>query len=287
MPVNGLPLTVENALSGLLMEGNISSWKITGGERFAVLTLRFTMADQDQTGENCGKEKHNTVTQFRRKPPSQIKRDSNRRQMWQNSRDCDSDKDTSDAESVFSGSITQVKATTVMPVNSANAPSSSEVMSPVPLMGSHAQSRTIETDMPLLTHLPTMQKDDNNPPQTTVHKQCRSCKSNLPRPGETMWFKCTEDYNDICVLCHDRGRHTCVSHQDQIQAFTPPDCEAYCDGCGTPFKSSLNKYFLCNICDNYTLCRSCHRKTLHRIHHSDMEYISKSKHLKSMSDTDA
>ena len=282
MPVNGLPLTVENALSGLLMEGNISSWKITGGEKYAVLTLRFAMADHDQTGENCPSVKPNTVTQFRRKPPSQIKRDSNRRNVWQNSRVSDAERDISDVESVFSDSVTLVKTS----VDSTNASSRAEVMSPGPELGSEPGSRTLETDMPLLTHLPIMQKNDNSLHHSTIYKQCASCKSNLPKPDEAMWFKCTEDYSDICVLCHDRGRHACVSHVDQLQEFIPPDCEAYCDGCGTPFKTNLNKYFLCNICDNYALCRSCHRKTLHRVHHSDMEYISKSKHLKSMSDPD-
>ena len=283
MPVNGLPLTVENALSGLLVEGSISSWKITGGEKYAVLTLRFAMADHDQTGENCGQVKQSTVTQFRRKPPSQIKRDSTRRKVWQSSRDSDADKDNSDVESVFSDNVTLVKTPPV--VNSTNVPSSSEVISPGPELGSQPGG-TLETDMPTLTHLPIMQNTNNIIPQSTDHKQCKSCKSNLPKPGENRWIKCTEEGCDICVLCHDRGRHDCFSHQDQLQEFTPPDpnCQSYCDGCGLEFRSHLNKYYMCNICENYTLCRLCHRKTLHRIiHHSDMGYIAKSKHLKSMS----
>ncbi len=284
MPVNGLPLTVENALSGLLMEGNISSWKITGGEKYAVLTLRFAMAAHNDTGENCGSMKESTVTQFRKKPPSQIKRDSNRRKVWRSSKDSDADTDNSDVETVFSESVTLVKSPPA--VVSTNAPSCSLDTSPVPAMGSEPRSATLETDMPLLTHLPIMQNTNNSTPQPVIQKQCQTCKSSLPKSGEEMWFKCTQDNYNICVLCHERGRHDCVSHQDQMQEFMPPDptCQSYCDGCGAQFRSHLNKYYLCNICENYALCRLCHRKTLHRIHHSDMEYIAKSKHLKSMSD---
>ncbi len=68
MPVDGLPLAVETALMSLLEENTLSSWRIVGGERYAVLTLEFQVAISEQ-GERSG---HSSVQRvgYRKKPPS-------------------------------------------------------------------------------------------------------------------------------------------------------------------------------------------------------------------------
>ncbi len=80
MPVDGLPLAVETALMNLLEENNLSSWRIVGGERYAVLTLKFQVAMSEQ-GERSG---HSSVQRvcYRKKPPSQVNKDKLRSQAW-------------------------------------------------------------------------------------------------------------------------------------------------------------------------------------------------------------
>ncbi len=77
MPVDGLPLVVETALMSLLEENNLSSWRIDGGERCAVLTLKFQVT-MSQPGEMSV---HSSVQRvcYRQKPPSHVNRDKLRR----------------------------------------------------------------------------------------------------------------------------------------------------------------------------------------------------------------
>ncbi len=79
MPVDGLPLAVEIALMSLLDENNLSSWRIVGGEKYAVLNLRFQVATPEQ-GERSG---HSSVQRecYRKKPPSGEQRQAEKSSM--------------------------------------------------------------------------------------------------------------------------------------------------------------------------------------------------------------
>ena len=66
MPVEGLPKVLENTLDTLLKEYSLSSWQIRGGEIYTQVTLRFpASAITAETG----------TVQYRRAPPSRVKRD--------------------------------------------------------------------------------------------------------------------------------------------------------------------------------------------------------------------
>ncbi len=80
MPVGGLRLAVETALMSILEENNLSSWRIVGWERYAVLTLKFQVAMFEQ-GERSGHASVQRVC-YRKKPPSQVSRVNLRSQAW-------------------------------------------------------------------------------------------------------------------------------------------------------------------------------------------------------------
>ena len=72
MPVAGLPAAVEGTLEVLLMENQLSSWKVSSVGPKTVVVLRLT--DLTSVAEHST----NTVQQYRRKPPSQQNRDKKR-----------------------------------------------------------------------------------------------------------------------------------------------------------------------------------------------------------------
>ena len=78
MPVSGLPATLEVSLTSLLQENTISSWKIVaeGAKTTVVLRLCDNNFDPNMAASNA----QGTVNKlsYRRKPPSQQRRDFNR-----------------------------------------------------------------------------------------------------------------------------------------------------------------------------------------------------------------
>ncbi len=78
MPVDGLPLIVGTALMSILEKNNFSSWRIVGGEKYAVLTLKFQEA-MSEPGEMSGHSSVQIVS-YRKKPPSRVNRDKLRSQ---------------------------------------------------------------------------------------------------------------------------------------------------------------------------------------------------------------
>ena len=76
MPVTGLPAAAEAALSSLVQTQGLKSWKVVGEGRSTVMVLRF----QPEDGQPCTE----TSSQyFRLKPPSQRRRDLQRRISFQ------------------------------------------------------------------------------------------------------------------------------------------------------------------------------------------------------------
>jgi hypothetical protein len=77
MPVVGLPTTVEVALGSLLAEKTVSSWKITGQGDTTVVVLRLRSDKPVQDGGDSMEQCNNNVY-YRRKNPSQLRRDRQR-----------------------------------------------------------------------------------------------------------------------------------------------------------------------------------------------------------------
>ena len=75
MPISGLPVSLEAVLGSLLQQNSISSWKVTGtGAENTVVVLRLT----SQTHADIEPP---TTLRYRKKPPSQLKRDRERLQQ--------------------------------------------------------------------------------------------------------------------------------------------------------------------------------------------------------------
>ena len=75
MPVVGLPTAVEVVVSTLLTTQRLTSWKVAGENESTVLVLRFR-----QDGSQPCTASENSRGQWRRKPPSQLRRDQQRAQ---------------------------------------------------------------------------------------------------------------------------------------------------------------------------------------------------------------
>ena len=93
MPVTGLPLAAEMALNALIGQNMLSSWRISGGNKFATVTLRFHM----DKGDNIDMVQS---VQYRKKTPSQIARDRKRQSNSQNKMEGEKSNDNLDSENV-------------------------------------------------------------------------------------------------------------------------------------------------------------------------------------------
>ena len=86
MPVAGLPAAVETTLNALLTENVVTSWKVAGEGDGAVVVIRLkssqanTMSTNMATSSTSGSGQP-SVQCFRRKPPSQLRRDQERAQQ--------------------------------------------------------------------------------------------------------------------------------------------------------------------------------------------------------------
>ena len=60
MPVDGLPPAVETVLTQMLEENILSSWRITGGSKYATVSLHFrvSMAEQAEGISHIGNRQY-------------------------------------------------------------------------------------------------------------------------------------------------------------------------------------------------------------------------------------
>ncbi len=81
MPVHTLLHALESALVGLFGESKLSSCRISGGKHYASVTLKFQImldiTDPGVPGVVIG------ICSYRLSPPSQVARDTQRRDRWQ------------------------------------------------------------------------------------------------------------------------------------------------------------------------------------------------------------
>ena len=85
MPVAGLPAAVETTLNALLTENVVTSWKVAGEGDGAVVVLRLKSSQANTMSTNMAtstaSSRQPSVKCFRRKPPSQLRRDQERAQQ--------------------------------------------------------------------------------------------------------------------------------------------------------------------------------------------------------------
>jgi len=81
MPVTGLPAAAEMSLNALLTINNVSSWKLVGEGDSTVFVLRLRPTQSSSSTTNMANPQPSVC--YRRKPPSQIRRDQNRAKRHQ------------------------------------------------------------------------------------------------------------------------------------------------------------------------------------------------------------
>jgi hypothetical protein len=82
MPVTGLPAALDGALESLLRENAMTSWKIVSENCKTTIMLRFSPVTDNNNMATClSVTASPKSTHYRRKPPSQLKRDKQRAAM--------------------------------------------------------------------------------------------------------------------------------------------------------------------------------------------------------------
>ncbi len=287
MPVHGLPCALETALNALVGENRLSSWKVTGGEVFCSVTLRFqqgsSMADHGTVGSIQSQS-------YRSKPPSAVKRDSQRKAKWNTSKQ-NIDRKASE------GSILQDNSILLETTRKDN----SELHTVKSQLGESRPSIDFVCDsgegsMPLqpANTGQVMTQDNVNIPsadQENIHVTqeentdfypCDVCKSNIPTKPKTVCFTCNY-CNDfaICSDCKNKGKHQ--EHSDQLHRFTVPNIgiSCYCRSCGLVFHSNRTKLYDCSSCqDNYIICVKCFSENMHQRHSESLELKTKEEYYR-------
>ena len=265
MPVVGLPPAVETVMAQMLEQNILSSWKITGGKKYATVSLHFivSMADQAEGGS------HIENRQYRSKPPSAITRDKRRISKWksmQNGQKCEesgnvlcmdtkpdrkSNIETSEGTGVMVSHIS-VQTEDMLPepgLHNAGGQSlhSNDLYSSDPISNQNITTNTpkqqdilsISSGTPSDTQNSDSEvfTDINRMPNTDEHSLdlplCECCQTEVKRDS---WWRCTRCICDICDDCIRRGEH--ISHCNQLCKFIPPtNSDSFCDGCGFEFKT--------------------------------------------------
>eukprot|EP00745_Piridium_sociabile_P025192 TRINITY_DN39908_c0_g1_i2.p1 TRINITY_DN39908_c0_g1~~TRINITY_DN39908_c0_g1_i2.p1 ORF type:complete len:240 (+),score=42.45 TRINITY_DN39908_c0_g1_i2:91-810(+) len=85
MPVTGLPATLERTLNALMMDTSVSSWKVAGEGDNTIVVLRLKPVSNPATPTMAEPVLNRTtqVQYYRRKPPSQVRRDQERARQQQ------------------------------------------------------------------------------------------------------------------------------------------------------------------------------------------------------------
>ncbi len=241
MPIFGLPKVVESAVNSLLESSHVSSWKLTGGDKYATITLRFNME-----GGSLGI--HGTQT-YRKKAPSQVNRDTKRQQermrkvemeVTQDHSSMDENNglnnECSTVQNTCTGEVTQLQSLAVKDPDiriDCEIDSESDMSAGSEISTGAEQSPTYTTQNKLTAATVDTPYENNNPvisqtlPQTDYKSpssdqdvsvsgsgafRCNICDKSLTGS----WKRCTScNIFNICDTCYATDEHS--HHETQIQ----------------------------------------------------------------------
>ena len=284
MPVEGLPSAVETIMVQMLEENILSSWKVTGGQQYATISLHFKVNMADQPGMTS----HTGIRQYRTKPPSAVKRDKKRldtlksRQEVQNYGHLDNENSQKDITFQSEGTkdtafhiATQTEERSHTPVLYNVDGQSVDMVGLHSSDPDHRYDTTQQLDINSASTCAGIQTLDHEDVQLDITDSeddfqntgmCFCCEKDI-KSG--MWWKCTSCVSDICEDCVENGKHH--KHQDQLHKFVKPaNQDSYCDSCGLEFKTRQARYYMCVSCDNYALCQKCMKENMHKHHQLTM-----------------
>ena len=288
MPIFGLPKVVESAMNALLETSHVSSWKLTGGEKYSVITVRFNM--EGGPHGMCG-----TQT-YRKKAPSQVLRDTKRQQDRMKNVSMEVTQDSyskNDGLNIDTGEVTHLKSlplkspeTNICEIDNESGTSAEPDQSlehctqNKPGVAIVDISHENDTTVAMEASLPVDYKSSSLPDDTeSISSQenesvfndddfkCNICDKVLL----SSWRRCTAcNIFNICDTCYIRNEHS--HHQTQIHHFKQPnDLANHCDSCGYEFVTRNAKYYRCNSCQDYVLCVKCKTEKMHERHSYQFE----------------
>lgn len=282
MPVEGLPLILENTLQDILRQHMITSWTIKGGTKFSEVRIRFNMASMP-FGE----------VKYRKEPPSRIKRDTRRASRKRNIEEEDyqtcvlvdndniSDQTFQDIRNPFQRFLADdIEATA--PVSIKQDPS------PVPQVDGTTDN--------MHTSTPWSQDVNNITETDSVVSVCQGQDSDQNKHSESdtssddsvaefvalICSFCSKQiqYGEVCRQCKLCGNiylcKSCFDERKHIRHVTwnldlsSIPTVPHCQICRTALSSIKEDFvYKCDTCAGYIQCSDCHVTRVCHIQHRD------------------
>ena len=298
MPVEGLPLVLENALIEVMDTSVISSWTLRGGDDFSQVTIRFKMA------ASSAKQ---AQVKYRKEPPSRTRRDMKRAQRnkdntsmipnmhyvdrnspgdsYQNVNIAD---DTTVNLSTAGISLSPMQNTfpTLSPVAQVDGPLDSacglQQGDQTPVETSTDSGDNIDLQQPAYTtdsgatnelHQPLPDPDNGATNYFKKEFVCSSCGIDIASGKRCLL--CANVY--MCERCFSEGFHQQVPNSlckfviGDFDVDNVPN-EPHCMGCFKTF-SGETSLFKCASCQRYLQCSKCQINCLHHYHRNYLQEI--------------
>lgn len=283
MPVSGLPPALEKALETFLVDNKLTSWRISGGDKFMSISMRFAVADISDCVFNGPKT-------YRAKTPSQVTRDNNRRTQWfAGIMQRDSNKmDKSDSfgdgtEKNMNNNDTCSAKVDCFKIDTQSQTGVTQISHPSDQPQLEASKSNLPFNSKSADQNVNTRKEDtslNDSSVSTVDPDSYSCdvcgKPISTNPGTICWT-CSQCHDfAFCTDCHKNSLHG--EHHDQTQQFIMPEINAscYCRSCGYEFRTNQNKLYECKKCvDIYIICTKCYNSGIHSKHRTHLQLKTK------------
>ena len=283
-----LPNILKSTLDTLLKDSEVLSWIVKGGNEFTQVSIRFSnTAISTEHGE----------LQYRRAPPSRIKRDHERaasRQQIYEEEDITNgavDSETQTHQTPHLSSDVTVADDTlqdnsILPVIEAPTTSAqgqqggTNNIETVTVASGHSlrggiksqPSNRNDTTATVSGHEDTDDSDSNDDTFS-----CDGCGCMMSGEPGTIWYRCTECTDtdlDFCTECYRKDIHS--QHKSYLSKFTCPKDWSLprCDSCGYIYKANIFLYiYQCTKCEDYSLCPLCKKQNRHNKHNIFLELI--------------
>ncbi len=277
-----MPKPLQITLDTLLMENDLSSWQIRGGEHFIQVSIRFSVT---AVGTKVRDMK------YRRAPPSQIHRDSIRASMHtQYATEDIREHEVTNMIAETTGSqyltqpetakcvnITDKGGSTVLPLAASNEhsnPVSSHVQ-PLELHTEEVDTENIDTDYNNIDSDNSLRDSVKSEESDDYEEKC--LKTILAYMEKKDQHSEMEDQRPHCV-----NDNPITEINDSTKILTDPirehddesitDGTYTCDGCGGMIDASPNSmWYRCTYCGDTDVCYECFNKDIHKQHKTHLQ----------------
>ena len=258
MPVDGLPLVLENIINSIITENEVDSWILRGFKEYSQLTLKFKMASSGDSME---------YSTYKKKPKGQIKRDKRRSDKWK----------YTENKQVESGTIigrpNRYEKQDDKSDEKHERDFNSGDQSQEDQGGTPCEESPDDIDMVI----PTVGK----PSSSEEHASHGNASVDGPGQGSHMNCNMSRPNIDFCDV-NKSTDHIDMDNDSSVESMCLnilSDQESdngkhellHCDECHVPiYEESGVTWMRCTTCNDHDICWDCWRKGNHREHHSQM-----------------